>query len=149
MLPDIYRILPNEDAEYELYGGVFLSIIHIAKVLLEEGVYSEHLKEQYFPAVFKSTKKMLLDAVTLICYGNGEVMVSLIMDMEYNRQFSKQGVTEQELNELLIAKVLIILFIKREYDTIYEIINFLGDESVCRTLLADYPLAELNKSKGE
>lgn len=37
MLPNIYHILPNHDVEYEQYGGAFLSIIHIAKVLLTEG----------------------------------------------------------------------------------------------------------------
>lgn len=139
MLPNIYHILPNHDVEYEQYGGALLSIIHIAKVLLTEGVYSEHLKEQDFPAVFKSTRKMLFDAVTLICNGKDEVTVSLIMDMAYNSQLLKEDVTEQELNELLIARVLVSLFMKHEYNTIHDIINLLGDEPVRRTLISDFP----------
>lgn len=139
MIPNIYHILPNNDVEYEQYGGVFLSIIHIAKVLLTEGVYSEHIKEQDFPAAFKSTRKMLFDAVTLICYGKDEVTVGLIMDMAYNSHLLKEGVTEQELNELLIAKVLVSLFMKHEYNTIHDIINLLGDEPVRRTMLSDFP----------
>lgn len=139
MLPDIYYILPNNDVDYEQYRGVFLSIIHIAKVLLTEGVDSEHIKEQDWPVIFKSTRKMLLDAVTLICYGKDEVTVSLIMDMAYNRQLLKEEVTEQELNELLIAKILFSLFMKHEYNTIHDIINLLGDEPVRRTLISDFP----------
>lgn len=120
MLPEIYRILPNDDVKYEQYEGVFLSIIHIAKALVVDGVGSCHIKEEDLHAIFKSTKKMLLDAVTLICYAKDEVTVSLIMDMKYNTQLLKQGVTEQELNELLIAKVLISLFMKHEYNTIFR-----------------------------
>lgn len=149
MLPNIYNFLPNDDVEYVQYGGVFLSIIHIIKTLLGEGVYTEHINEQHLPTLCESTKNMLLDAVELICYGQDEVAVSLIMNIRYNRQLLKQGVTEQELNELLIAKELIRLFMKHEYSTIHDIINLLGDESVRRTMLADYPLSELNKNKEE
>lgn len=102
-------------------------------------MYSEHLKEQDFPAIFKSTRKMLFDAVTLICNGKDEATVSLIMDMAYNGQLLKEDVTEQELNELLIARVLVSLFMKHEYNTIHDIINLLGDESVRRTLISDFP----------
>lgn len=149
MLTNVYQILSDDHVDYRQYGGVFLSIIHIAKVLMEDGVDSVQLQEHDLPADFKSTKKLLLDAVNLICCGKDEVTVSLIMDMEYNRQLLKQGVTVQELNELLIARVLIRLFMKHEYNTIHDIIHFLGDEIVCRALLADYPLIELNKSKEE
>lgn len=139
----IKALLPNHDTDYNQYEGLFESVVYIARTLKEKGINPEHINEKDLKTNFESTRRMLKDAVCLMCDGRDEIMIHLIMDLEYNRHLLKTGVTETEIDELLLAKVLMDLFVKGDYDSIYSIITILCSGSIYKKFLPTYPWFEL------
>lgn len=66
--------------------------------------------------------------------GSGEIIINLVLEIEYNKYLTNSNINRFELNELLLSKILIILLFKGNYNHIYSIIAFLCSSSVYKKL---------------
>lgn len=143
----IHSILPEHDMNYDEYEGLFASVIYIGRTLYNKGIDPDFMEEKRLTTNYESTKKLLLEVVELMRNGRSPETINVIMDVEYNQCFFKTGTTAKEINELLLAKVLMERFVARDYDTIYYLITALCSPSVYSKFLPGYAWIEMDKEE--
>lgn len=145
--PKIIQAFPNHEMDYDKYEGLFSSIVYIADTLVRKGVDYKNIREEELHTNYGSTRNLLMEVVYLFFCGWGETLSNVVMELEYNKYYFKPETTLEEMNELLLAKVLMGLFLKNDFESVYHVISFLCSGSVYQRVLETYPLAELKQMK--
>lgn len=128
----MYQAIPKDDT----YKDLFSSVVSIHKTFHQKGLFLWNLSEKNIKTNFSSSKKILETAVNLICEGYDAAIFDFIIELEFNKAISQNTpVSEQELCELTLAKILVHHIRDNRPDSIYDLLNYTCDYTVRNELV--------------
>lgn len=134
MKPKINNLLKNYNTNYDQYENLFTSIVYFCRTFAKKGTIQGNIKEEHILTNYSSTKKILIYSNSLICDGRYPSMIKLILENESTKLIHKSE-SENEIEELILAKSLIYFLLDHDFNAIYETIVFLCSDTIYTKLL--------------
>lgn len=117
----MYQVIPKDDS----YKDLLSSVVSIYKIVHHKGFLHSYFSEENFKTKFYSTKRILQAAVNLYCEGYVDSIFYFIIELEFNKAVNQNPpVSEEELCELTLAKVLVQYIREKNSDAIYDLIGY-------------------------
>ncbi len=117
----MYEVIPKDDSQKDL----FASVVSIYKIIHHKGCLRNHFSEENFKTKFGNSKKVLQTAVNLFCDGYVDSVFYFIIELEFNRAINQNhSISDEELCELTMAKVLVQYIRKKDPDAIYTLMGY-------------------------
>jgi hypothetical protein len=117
----MYEVIPKDDSQRDL----FASVVSIYRIIRHKGCLRHYFSEENFKTKFGSSKKILQTAVNLYCDGYVDSVFYFIIELEFNRAVKQNpSISDEELCELTMAKVLVQYIRKKDPDAIYTLMGY-------------------------
>jgi hypothetical protein len=117
----MYEVIPKDDA----YKDLFTSAVSLYRIIHHKGLFRQYFSEENFKTKFASSKKILQTAVNLYCDGYVDSVFYFIIELEFNRGINQNPpVSDEELCELTMAKLLVKYIREKDSEAIYNMMAY-------------------------
>lgn len=117
----MHEVIPKDD----LYKDLFSSVVSIYKIIHNKGCLRNYFSKEIYKTNYLSSKSILQAAVNLYCDGYVDSVFYFVIELEFNRAINqKPPVSNEELCELTLAKILVQCIRKKDSDAIYDLMGY-------------------------